>query len=111
MALAETAGKTLEGELDSAGKECVRLDLYRTIPKKSQGHRRKISSLGADSIFLASPSAVTGLTNQVELDATPNVFTIGASPSTSVLAAGLAVAGEAKQSNLQGLLVAFSCAN
>ena len=51
MALAENAGKILEGELDSAGKECVRLDLYRTIPKKSQGHRRKISSLGADSII------------------------------------------------------------
>ena len=111
MALAENAGKILEGELDSAGKKCVRLDLYRTIPKKNQGHRRKISSLGADSIFLASPSAVTGLTNQVELDATPNVFTIGPSTTASVLAAGLAVAGEAKQSNLQGLLEAFSCAN
>jgi len=111
MALAENASKALEGELDSAGKECIRLDLYRTIPKKRQGHRRKVSSLGADSIFLASPSAVTGLTNQVELDATPNVFTIGPSTTASVLAAGLTVAGEAKQSNLQGLLEAFSCAN
>ena len=111
MALAENAGKKLEGELNAVGKECVRLDLYRTIPKKSQRHRRKISSLGADSIFLASPSAGTGFTNQVELDATPNVFTIGPSTTASVLAAGLAVAGEAKQSNLQGLLEAFSCAN
>ena len=111
IAVAENADEKLENALSSAGKECVRLDLYRTMPKKVQTPRKTVSSLSATNIFFASPSAVTGLINQVELDATPHIFTIGPSTTASVRAAGLKVTGEANQSNLQGLLEAFICAN
>ena len=110
IAVAENAGETLENALTPAGSVCRRLDVYRTIPKAAHTSKQTVSSLGADRIFLASPSAVTGLINQVQLDTAPDVFTIGPSTTAAARAAGLEVAGEATRPNLQGLLEALRCA-
>jgi uroporphyrinogen-III synthase len=63
-----------------------------------------LSTLGADNVFLASPSAVTGFVNQVDIDIPVNIFTIGPTTSAAARANGLAVTAEASNPSLQGLL-------
>ena len=109
-AVAENAGVALEHTLRCAGHTCTRLDVYRTRPAPERPPRRPVSSLGADAVFLASPSAVTGFVNRVWLDTAPEVFTIGPSTTEAARAAGLEVTGEAPRPGLQGLLEAMRCA-
>ena len=111
IAVAENAGPTIEDALGPTGAICTRLDVYRTVPVREISPKHALSSLGADTIFLASPSAVTGLTNQVELDKPAAVFTIGPATYEAAEAAGLTVTGQARQPSLEGLMEAMRCAN
>jgi uroporphyrinogen-III synthase len=68
LPLAENAGDALERALSGAGARCTRLDVYRTVPAPPATPRRAMSSLGADNVILASPTAVTGFVQQVIVD-------------------------------------------
>jgi uroporphyrinogen III methyltransferase/synthase len=103
LALAENADDRLETALQGPAR-CTRLDLYRTTPAQETSAKRALSSLGADNVFLASPSAVTGFVNQVEIDIPVNIFTIGPSTSAAARGKGLAVTAEASIPSLHGLL-------
>lgn len=111
IAVAENAGRTLEAAIASAGGECTRLDVYRTVPSPPGAPRAASSALGADNVFLASPSAITGFVNRVRLDTTPGIFTIGPSTTAAARAAGLEVTGEAARPGLAGLVEAMRCAS
>ena len=106
-AVAENAGPALERTLAAAGHVCVRLDVYRTRPAPAQRPRRAFSSLGADAVFLASPSAVAGFARRVWLDTTPELFTIGPATTEAARAAGIGVTAEAARPELAGLLEAM----
>ena len=111
IAVAENAGRVLEDAVESSGHACMRTELYRTSPLPRLQHRLAASELGARNVFLASPSAVTGFCNQVRLDTTLDIFTIGPSTTRAARAAGLDVTGEAPQPGLPGLMEALHCAN
>ena len=111
LVVAENAGDALERALDAAGRKFSRIEVYRTAPVPVQTPRRAVSSLGADDVLLASPSAVTGFVNQVEMDALTNVFTIGPSTTRAACEAGLEVTREAARPSLKGLLEAMRCAS
>lgn len=111
IAVAENAGRSLEDTLDDAKRIHVRIDLYRTSPLAARSDRVAASELGARSVFLASPSAVTGFCNQVRLDMALDIFTIGPATTRAARAAGLAVTGEATRPGLPGLMEALHCAN
>lgn len=110
LAVAENAGRAFEETIRSAGRACVRLDVYRTLPAPERPGKRAASTLGADAVLLASPSAVTGFVNRVRLDTAPGIFTIGPSTTAAACAAGLEVTGEAPRPGLRGLLEAMRCA-
>ena len=107
IAVAENAGSALEETLKQAGGECVRINVYRTAPSAPQPRKQALSELGADKILLASPSAVTGLVNRLEFDASAEILTIGPATSQAVRAAGLTVTAEAPRPSLEGLLEAM----
>lgn len=107
LAVAENAGRAFEETIRSAGRACVRLEVYRTLPAPERPGKRTASTLGADTVLLASPSAVTGFVNQVRLDVAPGIFTIGPSTTEAARAAGLEVTGEAHRPGLRGLLEAM----
>ena len=111
IAVAQNAGRTLEAALDAAQRAYVRVELYRTAPLPARPERVAASALGARSVFLASPSAVTGFCNQVRLDVTLDIFTIGPATTRAARAAGLDVTGEATRPGLPGLMEALHCAN
>src|SRR5690606_3580192 len=105
LVLAENARDTLERRLTEAGAECIRIDVYRTVPAPpTAGARRTLASLGVDTVFLARPSAVEGFVNTVAPDASARIVTIGPSTSEAARAAGLTVAAEAPAPGLEGLL-------
>jgi uroporphyrinogen-III synthase len=106
LALAENADERLETALKDAAR-CTRLDLYRTIPAPGSGVKRAMSTLGADNVLLASPSAVIGFMNQVDIDIPINIFTIGPSTSAATRARGLVVTAEAANPSLPGMLEAM----
>lgn len=107
IAVAENAGNILEETLEQAGGDCLRLDVYRTIPAAPGTSRQALSELSADKILLASPSAVKGLVNRVELDAVAEILTIGPSTTRAARAAGLTVSAEAARPSLEGLMEAM----
>ena len=109
-AVAENAGHTLEEALADAGRACARVEVYRTSPAPPRSSRRALSTLRADTVFLASPSAVTGFVNRVHLDTALDIFTIGPSTTEAARAAGLEVTGEAPRPGLRGLWEAMRCA-
>jgi uroporphyrinogen-III synthase len=111
LALAVNAGDTLERTLTAAGARCTRLDVYRTIAAAEVEPKRRWSALGADSVLLASPSAVTGFVRQVAIDAPLAVYTIGPSTTAAARAAGLAVTAQAREPSLEGLLEAMQWRN
>ena len=110
LAVAENAASTIEDALGAAGARCTRLNIYRTIPAGTVEQKFTLTALGADTIFLASPSAVEGLTNQVELDKPAAIFTIGPATNAAAIAAGLEVTGQAKRPGIEGLMEAMQCA-
>jgi uroporphyrinogen-III synthase len=107
LPLAENAGDTLERAFTAAGARCARFDVYRTVPAAPAEPKRAMSSLGADNVILASPTAVTGFLHQVVVDVPVAVFTIGPSTSAAARAAGLAVTAEARAPSLEGILEAM----
>ncbi len=117
LAVAENASRALQRRLGAPPpRACVRLEVYRTAPAAppapGDAPKTAVSALGADAVFLASPSAVAGFVNRVEPEtgAAPAVFTIGPATTRAARGAGLAVAGEAPRPSLQGLLEAMRCA-
>ena len=102
--LAENAGNTLEQILTEAGCKCTRINVYRTVPANTRTMKQSLSKLSADKILLASPSAVTGLINQIDLDTPAEIFTIGPSTSRAAQAADLVVTAEASHPSLEGLM-------
>jgi uroporphyrinogen-III synthase len=111
IAVAENAGDTLERTLHAAGAECVRLDVYRTVPARPAEPRRPLSTLRVDNVVLASPSAVTGFVHQVDTDVAVNVYTIGPSTTAAARRAGLAVTAEAREPSFEGILEAMQWRN
>jgi len=107
LALAENAGDTLERALLAAGASCTRLDVYRTVPAPLAVPRRPLSRLHVDNVVLASPSAVTGFVNLVDVDVPVHVYTIGPSTTAAARRAGLAVDAEAREPSFEGLLEAM----
>src|SRR5690606_11110932 len=95
LALAENARDVLERRLRAAGVDVRRFDVYRTLPAAPRTPRLSLAALGVDAVWLASPSAVTGFLNQVELDADVPLVAIGPSTAAAIRARGLAVAAEA----------------
>ena len=110
LAVAENAGRPSRRPSAPPGATCHRLDVYRTLPVPERTSKRAVSTLGADDVLLASPSAVAGFVNQVRLDRAPGIFTIGPSTTEAARAAGLDVTGEASRPGLRGLLEAMRCA-
>ena len=107
IAVAENAGPVLEDTLKQAGGECVRINVYRTVPAAPPPRKQALSELGADKILLASPSAVSGLVNRLEFDAAAEILTIGPATSQAVRAVGLTVTAEAPRPSLEGLMEAM----
>ncbi len=111
IAVAENAGDTLTEVLGAAGAACTRLNVYRTVAAPPAEEKRALSALGADNVLLASPSAVAGFVNQVELDTRADIFTIGPSTTAAAHAAGLKVAAQAEYPSLEGLMEAMQWAS
>jgi uroporphyrinogen-III synthase len=107
LALAENAGDVLERELTRAGALCTRLDLYRTVAAPASAAKRAMSTLGADNVLLASPTAVMGFVHQVALDVPVRIYTIGPSTTAAARAQGLVVTAEAREPSLEGILEAM----
>jgi uroporphyrinogen-III synthase len=111
IAVAENAPPTLERALADAGLRTTRCNVYRTVPVPEARQKRALSTLGADNILLASPSAVSGLVHQVVIDAPVAIYTIGPSTTAAARASGLAVTAEARTPSLEGLLEAMQWRN
>ncbi|MFL2546851.1 MAG: uroporphyrinogen-III synthase [Candidatus Rariloculaceae bacterium] len=111
IAVAENAGDTIEETLREAGATCTRIDVYRTVPAAELRRKEPLSSFDADNIFFASPSAVRGFVNQVELDTEAAIFTIGPTTTEAVLEEDLDLTDQAKNPGLDGLMEALRCAN
>jgi uroporphyrinogen-III synthase len=107
LLLAENADDRLQDALQDSAR-CTRYDVYRTIPAPPPAEKRALSSLGADNVVLASPSAVTGFVNQVRADRPAAIFTIGPSTSAAARRAGLAVTAEAREPSFNGILEAMN---
>ena len=110
IAVAENAGDTIEETLREAGATCTRIDVYRTVPAEEISPKEALSSFGADNIFFASPSAVMGFVNLVEVDSEAAIFTIGPSTTDAVMEEDLDVTGQATSPGLEGLMEAMRCA-
>jgi len=104
IAVAANAGPELAAILTAAGAECRRFDLYRTLPAAPASPRTPWSSLDARKVVFASPTAVTGFLNRVEMDAACEIYTIGPSTSAAVREHGLAVTAEAAEPGIEGIL-------
>ena len=109
LALAENAARVLQDKLEAAGAVCARFDVYRTVPAPPAVPKQALSALRSEAIWLASPTAVTGLLNRLELDVEARYFTIGPTTSAAVRAAGLPLAAEAREPSLNGFLEAMQC--
>jgi uroporphyrinogen III methyltransferase/synthase len=104
IAVAANAGDAVEQTLVAAGARCTRVDLYRTIPAPPAAVKRRLSTLRAERIVLASPSAARGFVHQVELDVPAAIYTIGPSTTAAARELGLPVAAEAREPSLEGIL-------
>lgn len=104
LALAANAGRLLERRLSGAGASVARYHVYRTIPIEPTGSKRALSSLGCDAVIFASPTAVTGFNNQIDVDTAARFVTIGPSTSAAVRALDWTVAAEAREPSLSGII-------
>ena len=104
LALAANADHTLERSLTAAGASVVRFNVYRTVPAAEPDTKRRLSTLDCDTVIFASPSAVTGFDNQIEIDSTTQFVTIGPSTSAAVREHDWTVSGEAKEPSLSSII-------
>lgn len=109
LALAENARRALERELEAVAAEVVRVDVYRTRPAPEAQPKQSLAALGADAVWLASPSAVEGFCHRTEIDAAPALISIGPSTSEALRAHGLDIAAEAARASFEGLREATRC--
>lgn len=107
VAAADRAEEHFERALDARQVELVRLAVYRTVPAPPVEPRADLAALGVDTIFLASPSAVTGLVNRAVVPGGALLISIGPSTTEAARAAGLAVAAEAARPGFEGLVEAI----
>jgi len=107
LALAANASDALERALAAAGARCARLDVYRTIPAPPAASKRTLSSLRAERVVLASPSAASGFVHLVDLDVPVAIYTIGPSTTAAARSLGLEVTAEAREPSLEGILEAM----
>lgn len=110
LALAENAPSTLEDALGAVG-HTIRVDVYRTVPAPPRRPKQSYSGLASDAVFLASPSAVQGFVNQIDLDIETSVYTIGPSTTAAAKQLGLKITAQAPKPSLEGLLEAMQCRN
>ncbi|MFI5231970.1 MAG: uroporphyrinogen-III synthase [Gemmatimonadales bacterium] len=96
-----------EDALARGGVTATRVDVYRTIPAARASAPRDLAGEGIGDVLLASPSAVEGLLNQAAFPCAARLFTIGPTTSAAVVAAGLAVSGEARHPDLDSLVEAM----
>jgi uroporphyrinogen-III synthase len=97
--------RRVDAFFEEEGVSYQRFDVYRTSPCPPQVPRTPLSSTASDLVFLASPSAVEGLLNQVDVDVPARFVSIGPTTSAALRAAGLVVFAEAKTRSLSGLLM------
>jgi len=107
LALAENAGNVLTDTLQAAGQRCLRFDVYRTVPVAPQSRRRSLAEIGGQTVFLASPSAVLGFVNQIEVDSRARLVSIGPTTTAAIERAGLHVFAQAQTPSLRGMLEAI----
>lgn len=107
LALATNAGPDLAAALRASGASVERFDVYRTVPAGPLDPRRPLSGLGCDTVIFASPTAVQGFANQVDVDRTGQFVTIGPSTSVAVSAQGWAVSVEAREPSLSGIIASM----
>lgn len=107
LALAENAGDVLTDTLTQAGQLCQRFDIYRTIPAAARNNRRTLTEIGGQTVFLASPGAVVGFVNQVDVDDGARLVSIGPSTTAAIERAGLTVHAQAATPSLTGMLAAI----
>jgi uroporphyrinogen-III synthase len=107
FAVAANAATVPRQLLGAVGARCTRIDVYRTVPAREVTRKRALSSLQADNVVLASPSAATGFVHQVDVDVAIAIYTIGPSTTKAARELGLQVTAEAPQPSLEGLLEAM----
>lgn len=103
---AESPRSDLEEALEPLGVQVRRIAVYRTVPASVQQPPEDLGALGVDTIFLASPSAVTGLLARAGVPPTARIITIGPSTSEAARDAGLRVDGEAVGRGLEAMIEA-----
>jgi uroporphyrinogen-III synthase len=108
LAVAANASTLLERKLAAEGAVCARFDIYRTNPANERKPKQPLSMLGVDTIFFASPTAVEGFVNQVDLDVEASVFTIGPSTTAAARSCGVPLTAEARTASIEGLLEAMN---
>jgi len=104
FAVAENAGTALEDALKAAGATVARFNVYRTVPAPPVEPRRPLSEFNCDTVIFASPSAVTGFANQVNVDKPGLFVTIGPTTSAAVRAHRWKVVVEAREPSLAGII-------
>lgn len=103
---AETPRRDLEEVLEPMGVTVRRIAVYRTVPSPAQQPLEDLAALGVDTIFLASPSAVTGLLARARVPGAARIITIGPSTSEAARDAGLRVDAEAAGRGLEAMIEA-----
>lgn len=111
LVLAQNADDRLERGLVAAGASVDRFDVYRTVPAPPADPRRELSSFDCNAVIFASPTAVTGFANQVNVDTPTDFVTIGPSTSAAVRARRWNVTAEARKPGLSGIIESLLEAN
>ncbi len=93
--------------LAARGVAVTRVDVYRTVPRPPIKRRRDLSTIGIDTVLLASPSAVAGLVNTSVIPDDACVVTIGPTTTAAATAAGLRVTAEARQPTFESMIEAM----
>lgn len=94
--------------LAAAGIPVTAIGLYRTVPASASDEAHvDLGALHVDAVFLASPSAWTGLQARAVLPATLRLVTIGPTTSAAVRATGRDVFAESDHRDLAGLVAAW----
>lgn len=111
LVVAANAGDVFERTVAAAGARCTRCDVYRTVASAPSPAKRPLSALRVDNVLLASPSAAQGFVHQIDVDVPARIVTIGPSTTAAAERLGLAVAAEAREPSLEGMLEAMQWRN
>ncbi len=103
----DRASSDVRSCLPPASVDFQRLVLYRTLPAEARDSKVRLTELGVDTVFLASPSALAGLLAQAELSPALKIISIGPTTTAAMRARGLEPAGEARTRDLEGLVEAL----